>query len=89
MESHYVLGEAVTDASIREFIQDFSRNKLKRALLNSSQKYNYTHTYIPNISGKNHIRITELDSVTYLPTVMKRNTVNTRTHRLNSFNFDR
>ncbi|KAK9708828.1 Thioredoxin [Popillia japonica] len=74
MESHYVLGEAVTDASIREFIQDFSRNKLKRALLNSSQKYNYTHTYIPNISGKNHIRITELDSVTYLPTVMKRNT---------------
>ncbi|KRT84350.1 Thioredoxin, partial [Oryctes borbonicus] len=77
MESHYILSGAVTDTSVREFIHNFSQNKLKRALLTSSKKYNYTHTYTPNVGNQtptnNSIKIVELDSATFLPTVMKKN----------------
>ncbi|GJQ80005.1 hypothetical protein Trydic_g9478 [Trypoxylus dichotomus] len=77
MESHYVLNGVVTDTSMREFIHNFSQNKLKRALLTSLKKYNYTHTYASNVKSQvpktNILKIVELDSATFLPTVMKKN----------------
>lgn len=79
MESYYVLDDDVTDTSIREFIQNFSENHLTRALAISSKRYNYTHIYNPRadktILDRNVLRIVELDSTTFLPTVMQKNKV--------------
>lgn len=78
MESHYVLNGAVTDNSMRKFIWNFSRDHLKRGLVTSSKKYNYTHTYNANNNREqkeNSVQVLELDSATFLPIVMLKNKV--------------
>lgn len=76
MESHYILEEPVNGHSLREFILNFTSNKLSRSFkskttLNSNR--NVQHSI--KIKNTNKMVLMELNSTSFLSTILEKNKV--------------
>nr|XP_023016686.1 thioredoxin domain-containing protein 11 [Leptinotarsa decemlineata] len=76
MESHYILQEPINGVSVREFILNFTKNYLNRSF-ESDITLNLTSTMHPIYKNpkqeKSKIVLNELNTHTFLPSVLKEN----------------
>lgn len=77
MESHYILEEPVNGLSLRELIANFTNDNLSRSFKSITSFKNKSISAIGKKKIKNSsiIYLPELDSSSFLPTVMKNNKV--------------
>lgn len=77
MESHYILEGSVNSFSLRELILNFTNNNLSRSFKSITNLKDQSNILIEKEKNKNSSKILleELNSITFLPTVMKENKV--------------
>lgn len=73
MESHYILEDSVTSNSLRELIVNFTNNNLSRSYKSITNLLDKSNAMIEKEKYKNSSKIflEELNSITFLPTIMK------------------
>ncbi|KAJ8965120.1 hypothetical protein NQ314_004345 [Rhamnusium bicolor] len=74
MESHYILKSPVNSITVREFIQNFTKNQLPRSLDSTSTlMMKDTQNFVPKnkIRDRTKIFIEELDTNSFLPTILQ------------------
>lgn len=77
MESHYILKDNVNSNSLRELLLNFTNNNLSRSYKSVTNLKVKSNVMVENGKNKNSTKILleELNSVSFLPTVMKENKV--------------
>lgn len=70
MESYYVLNNIVTDESLRDFLRNFTKNSLNRALSSNEQK-SQVHFDLSTCGKENYVCVQELDSDTFIPRISR------------------
>lgn len=68
MESHYILEQPITSNSIRDFISNFTKNHLNRSF---SSAITVSPSFQTKKENDSHIIVEELDTNTFLPTVLQ------------------
>ena len=74
MESYYVLNDLVTDESLRDFLRNFTKNSLNRALSSKEQKRPMRFD-LSTCENENYFCIQELDSDMFIPRISRVNKV--------------
>lgn len=77
MESHYVMEEPVNGYSLRELITNFTDDKLSRSFksITSLKNKSTPMSGKTKINNSSRLILQELDSSSFLPTVMENNKV--------------
>lgn len=76
METHHIMTEPIDEQSLSQFIRDFTNNSLRRATESiTTIKSKYTHANPPKDKLETDIGISEVNSVSFLPTIMQPNKV--------------
>lgn len=77
METHYILNKPINSYNIRKFIYNFTTNNLQRSFKSiKSIKSKKTHDYTTNNlieCNRKEFSIKELNSKTFLPTILQKN----------------
>lgn len=71
MESHYIMEQPVNAQTLRQFIMNFTNDKLSR----SKKSSNMLKKKLGTLKGPGNVVVKELDSSSFLPMVMKKNKV--------------
>lgn len=76
MESHFILTESVNGHSLRDFILNFTNNKLSRSFKSINDLSEKSSLIVSKRKNENNnVILEELDTNSFLPTVMKKNKV--------------
>lgn len=76
METHHIMAEPIDEQSLSQFIRNFTNNSLQRATESiTTIKSKHTHVYPLRDKSETDIGISEVNSVSFLPTIMQPNKV--------------